>query len=80
MENATVVIAIVLVLVGSFLITTGAREHYGAANEPHAGLNRAIDVDCMPYGWPGLQSMPNTIPRAFRGDSASALSHVIVRG
>jgi len=84
MKNAAVVAIILLVLVCSFLFTnadfasainSGKREHYGAADEPHAGLNRASDLDSVPYGWASLQPVAG-----YRADSASAISAGMLRG
>lgn len=83
MKNAAVVAIILLVLVCSFLFTNatvaktinpGKREHYGAANEPRAGLNRASDLDSVPHGWASL-CLPG-----YRADSASAISAGMLRG
>ena len=83
MKNAAVVAIILLVLVCSFLFTnakvvnainSGKREHYGAANEPHAGLNRASSLDSVPYGWPSL------CLSGYRADSAPSISAGMLRG
>ena len=52
----------------------GRREHYGAANEPRAGLNPATPLDKVPgHGWPSFYLS------GYRADSASALSHMQLR-
>ena len=51
-----------------------AREKYGAADEPGAGLNPARSLDSLAVGWPSLYAP------GYRADSASAISHTMVRG
>jgi len=50
------------------------KEHYGAANELHAGLNRSMRLDEVPgHGWPSFHLS------GYRADSASAISHMSLR-
>jgi hypothetical protein len=74
MLEACVVIVLLLLILGSFKSRYPSREHYGAANEPHAGLNPALSLDAAPgHGWPGFYLS------GYRGDSASSLSHMMMR-
>ena len=49
------------------------REKYGAADEPGAGLNPARSLASLAVGWPSFYAP------AYRADSASAMSHMMVR-
>ena len=74
MLEACVVIVLVILIMGSLNPRQHSQEHYGAANEPHAGLNPAMSLDAAPgHGWPGFYLS------GYRGDSASSLSHMMMR-
>ena len=74
MLEACVVIVLIILILGSLKNRCPSREHYGAANEPHAGLNPAMSLDAAPgHGWPGFYLS------GYRGDSASSLSHMMMR-
>jgi len=79
LDDYTTALAIVLIIiaVGTLLLPWRCgriREHYGAANERHAGLNRAMTLNEAPgYGWPSFYLS------GYRGDSASSLSHMQLR-
>lgn len=79
MRVASVTAALAITLVVLVILSFARRsmplyEGYGAANEPHAGLNRAMTLEEAPgHGWPGFYLS------GYRADSASAISHMMLR-
>lgn len=72
---ALIVIILILVLSYKYMNDTAKpiKEGYGRADEWRAGLNPACPIDSAPYGWAGLQAS------GYRADSASAISHMMMR-
>lgn len=69
-----VLIALILILIVYAMPGAAQRDHYGAADEPRAGLNRALSLDMVPgHGWASMY-LPG-----YRADSASAMSHMMRR-
>ncbi len=68
-----IAIAIMLILFVAAQAASSPRlfEGYGAADEPHAGLNPAASQECSPRGWPGLVGV--------RADTTSALATKVMR-
>ena len=65
---ALVILIVIVIVISSARQLGGARrlfEGYGAADEPHAGLNPAASQESCPRGWAGIVGV--------RGDSPSAL-------
>ena len=79
LEDTITALAIVLIIIAIGILFMPwqcgrIREHYGAANERHAGLNRAMTLEEAPgHGWPSFYLS------GYRGDSASSLSHMQLR-
>jgi hypothetical protein len=74
MLEACVVVVLIILMLAVLKPRRPSCEHYGAANEPHAGLNPAMSLDAAPgHGWPGFYLS------GYRGDSASSLSHMMMR-
>lgn len=74
LSTALAVTLVVLVILSFARRSIPLCEGYGAANEPHAGLNRAMTLDEAPgHGWPGFYLS------GYRADSASAISHMMLR-
>ena len=74
-QSLLIAIAIAIILIVFVAAQAGGSprlsEGYGAADEPHAGLNPAACQDSSPRGWPGLIGV--------RGDTTSALATKIMR-
>jgi hypothetical protein len=71
-QNSVYAIAALVALVLIVIAKTGNKrlfEGYGAANEPHAGLNPAASPDSSPRDWEGV-----------RADTPSALVTKTKRG
>ena len=74
MSNSTLVLITLALLLILYLSPAAHRDHYGSADEPRAGLNRAISLDNIPgHGWASMY-LPG-----YRADSASAISHMVLR-
>jgi hypothetical protein len=68
---AATIIAVIACIV--YFASHSSKSKYGAANEMHAGLNPARSIYDTPEGWPSFY-LPG-----YRADSASAISHMMMR-